>query len=276
MDNLGTVGDDLSELSSLLNRVAADLDHTAQLYRILGQFWHRVRNDLSGLKVALYLASQEAEGTGRSWGLVRERYDELERLVDRLHRFCRAQPVVPVRLPLALIFEERRRDWDSSLKARKRRLILEPAQEPTHARFDPGRLGQALDDFFAWRLDEAVPGSDLRIGWGVSHGTVAIDWRETVGIRNGARKSRAPRRTSREYPTDSPGSLALLSLPLLTQTVTLHGGRLTIGEAEGWRLRMEWPLNLTPLEETTHVDECRDGGLVQSLLADDRPLRPAG
>lgn len=279
MDAIASDGESATSLTALLNRVAADRGRSSQLYRLLGEFWHEVRNELNGLKVSLYLARSAGtnipSGTLEGLEVAQARYDEFELLVERLHKLCKGLPIVPMALPLNLFFEERRLRWESSLRARNRRLILEPADEKEFGQFDPGRLGCAFDDLFAWRLLAAEPGADLRIGWKMSVENVSVEWTEHPTLMGRPTKGgKGLSAIDPETPPRGSRPLALLSMPLLTQTIALHGGRVTPLVGRAWGLRVEWPRSIPNPSGLPHVEASRDAP-VGPGLAPDRPLRSA-
>ena len=226
-----------SDLSGRLLRIAADPDRTEHLHRVLGWYCHEVRNLLNSLKMSLYLARRSGDGPAAPrWADVEASYAELERFVDRLHQLCRPSPVTPVRLPLDLLFDERRASWAESLGARGCRLTLEPPDRPAVGAFDPSRLGPALDDLVAWRARRATPGTTLSVAWSLDPAATMLEtvWTESVPDSGSA----SPPVQGAVNGGDGP---SLLCLPLLTRIIALHGGTVDMDEQGGWRLLMRWP-----------------------------------
>jgi hypothetical protein len=226
-------------LPLLLGRIVSDPRRTSHLHGVLGWYCHESRNLLNSLKMSIYLAKRiggvPAVGP---WAGVEARYGEVERYIDRLHRLCRPVDLCPVRVPLDLLIEEKREVWSRDLSACGRGLELERPAEPALGSFDPSLLGAALDDLVAWRVQHGVPGSMLRVSWGVCTRDAEFDvrWSEAAGT--------GPSPPCADRPLRDPecgDALSLFSLPFLSRIVTLHGGTVESSEHDGWQLRMRWP-----------------------------------
>ena len=226
-------------LPLLLGRIVSDPRRTSHLHGVLGWYCHESRNLLNSVKMSIYLAKRTggvpAEGP---WADVEARYGEVERYIDRLHRLCRPLYLSPVRVPLDMLFEEKREAWSRELSACGRGLELERPAEPAVGSFDPSLLGAALDDLVAWRARRGAPGCTLRVSWGVCTHDAVFDvrWLEVAGT------APSPPRADRPISDPECGDvLSLFSLPFLNRIVTLHGGTVESSEHDGWQLRMRWP-----------------------------------
>lgn len=239
--------------ATALARVAADPDLTAGLYSMLGGFCHELRNLLNSLRMTLYIAqrSAEPEADRDVWDDVERRYRVVEQYVDRLQLIARPWTVTPVVLPLGTLFDDRRAAWSHLLAGRNRRLILSPPPDPGGVAFDPLRLGSGLDDLVAWRSWAGDPATDLRVRWAREGDAILVRWDEPP--------SKSPRRAgpARDAPTDvlsnpmEAEALANLIIPLLTRTMTSHGGTLETGGPGAWHLTLRWPLDARPTHQET-------------------------
>jgi hypothetical protein len=231
-----------SDLSALLVRIVVDPRRTEHLHGLLGWYCHETRNILNSLKMCIYLVKRENGGVAVG-GLadLEPRYGDLERFVDRLHQLCRPMPLCRVRAPFDLLIHERCMVWSQILGARGRRLRLKGPADPAMCSFDPTRLGTALDDLVAWRARCGRRDSDLFVSWGTdaARESIEVAWTETP-VDPGADRTRVSRS---DEESDVPEALAILSLPMLTRVVTLHGGTVEASERAGWQLRMRWPTN---------------------------------
>lgn len=223
-------------LSDVLRRVAANEGQARHLHEILGGYCHQSRNLLNCMNMSLYLARRGADPCAQSlWKEVERRYRGVEQFIDRLQSICRPMPVCVVRLPLSLLFEDRKGPWSEHLEAVGRRLLLEPPAEPAVGCFDPIRLGQALDDLVAWRVRVGNPDSGLRVRWTSNALGFQLQFDEPASDQPGTRGAFNPESRAESFDT--------LTVALLTRVMTLHGGRLEIPSTEGWRIELRWPLD---------------------------------
>jgi hypothetical protein len=239
------------ELTGLLTRIASDPALTCHLHRVLGPFCHECRNILHGLKLSLYLAGRKADPSEEGpWKEMEARYSTLETLIDRVQQISRPSPFQPVRLPLHLLFDDRRAVWDRELAASGRRLAFKPPAAPVVAVFDPCRLGRAFDDLVAWRARQGAPGSALTLSWFVNEDSICVEWSECAGSGQRDRQGRTGCPGSQSLPNagracepdaDGPDPLSLLALPLITRVASQHGGAVETDDRKGWRLGFRWP-----------------------------------
>jgi hypothetical protein len=236
------------DLAAIFGRIAADPERTGHLHRVLGPFCHESRNILNGIKMSLYLASR-CGGPARSFdpGELAKLYETLERYIDRIHQLCRPVRVQPVRLPLDLLFEERRVLWERQLEAARVRLVFEGPDTPLTVSLEPGLLGRALDDLVVWRARHAPQGGVATLSWQAERDSVLVQWSEHTP---GGEAAVTPGRSQSPTPTgsDAPDAvgldaLELFAIPILTRVVALHGGSLETADRDGWRLRVRWPID---------------------------------
>jgi hypothetical protein len=231
------------ELTASLVRVAADPAQVRSLHEILGSFCHQSRNLLNSVKLTLYLASRVRPcGTAGSWSSVEQRYRAVEAIFDRLQSICRPMVLTPLRASFAALVDDRRTAWISTMALRGRTLTFAPPAEDVVGEFDPIRLGEGLDAFVAWRAEVVPNGQPAHLAWCEEQGQFRLDWEESA---SGARTV-----------GDRVDSSTSLALPFLTRVISAHGGTLELGDGDGSRLTIRWPLTLP--------SGCRSGGQVSA------------
>lgn len=218
-------------IASSLLRLAVDPVHRACLYDALGGFCHQSRNVLNSLKLSLYLAKRAANpDLCARWHELEPYYHELEQFIEHLQFIIRPMELNCVCLPLCLLIEERAAKWSAAMKARGCGLELVPPPNRSNVKYDPSRLGQALDALVAWRADAERVSSTARLRWGVKQGSSELEWLEDSSGRA-------------DEPLDRPESLAL---PLLGRVVSAHGGTLSVDGRDGLRVCLRWPVDAKP------------------------------
>jgi len=215
-----------SRLTQRFAAIAADPEQVRHLHRVLGPYCHESRNLLNVLKLSLYLSRKDRADGARSGVLERigASYEELERVIDRLHQLCRPLPFRAVRLPIHLLCDERRPAWEATLGRSGRRLELLRPDSPVVGGFDPGRLGEALDDLVAWRASLGPSEPPVVMTWGQAEGMLRFECNDAATGR----------------PRSRVGDL--LAVPLVVRAAALHGGFVETEDTDrGWRLRLFWP-----------------------------------
>jgi hypothetical protein len=211
-----------------LIRVATDPVRRARLYDLLGGFCHQCRNHLNSLKLSLYLAGRRGPECERAaWSEHDARYRAVERVYDRLQQICRPMHLTPVRLPVALLWDEVFPAWTELFRPGGIALEPAPPTAPAAVDFDPVRLRPALDALAEWRA-ATPPSRRVRFAWDTDGGEFLVEWRESVATP-------APR---------AAGSADALALPLLARVLAAHGGTLEIAAASPFHLRLRWPVEV--------------------------------
>ncbi len=213
-------------------KLAQDPVQVAELYKLLGEFCHLVRNRLNSLQLCLYLASRaERTEDRRPWTELDRRYRESVRKVEQVQALCRPIRLSVTPMSLALLFHDREREWSSLLEARQSRLILRPPARDASGQFDPIRLVQALDHLVEWRADAVSRGTEIQLSWWGDG-----DWLEFLWDESRGQGSRETSKSARATPVES------LPLAILARIIAEHGGRLDVEtDRKGLRVRSRWP-----------------------------------
>ena len=217
-------------LATALLRIASDPARVTVLHDLLGGFCHQSRNVLNCMKLGFYLFKHGGDSR-ESEPLVRDlepHYLDIERLFDQLQTICRPMALAVVELPIDYLIDEHRGRWEASLSGRGRHLELSPSPVPSVARFDPTRLGQALDAFVEWRAEAGPAGRPVQLRWKTEDDQLCLDWEEPD----------APRLVPS---TPVCGRCESLALPLMARVVAAHGGRLSLDLLDGFRVGLRWP-----------------------------------
>ncbi len=223
------------ELTAALTRVAASPGRTRHLHEILGTYCHQARNVLNCLSMSLYLSRRGSGSDGLTvWTEVEAKYRAVEQFLDRVQSICRPMSLCAVRLPFSLLIEDRAKHWEGLLSAVQRRLILDPPVLPVVASFDPVRLGEAFEELVHWRVRVGPAGSVLRLRWAAVKDNLVVTWDELP-----ARLQPCESFAASALPDVGSG---LLTIPLLTRIVSLHGGTLEVFARRTWRIVLCWPL----------------------------------
>jgi hypothetical protein len=216
-----------------------DPERIERLRHLLRGFNHRCRNSLNGIKMSLYLSKRQWSGpTPPRWLELEQKYQEIERLFDRLQMIYRPLSVTMVQSPLGQLVAERLPSWRSWFTPTGRNLDVESPGQELSGDFDPMHLGLGLDAFVAWRADKGSGSGNPRLSWRIDAGFFEIAWSEGHSQSIG---------TSQEHespPTDetSPSSLIdCLALPLLGRIVSAHGGYQEITRDPAFGLKLRWP-----------------------------------
>jgi hypothetical protein len=205
--------------------------------RLLRQFSHRCRNSLSGIKLGLYLLKREAHDDSRSeWSDLGRRYDEIEKLFDRLDRIYQSASLTFVRSPLGPLFAERLPLWRSLYPDWAHTILLDPPEQDLAGDFDPSHLGLGLDSFVMWRA-ESGESREPRLAWRTTGAQFQITWQEAAE-RAENHPRRAPEAPLGFQPAACTDSLALL---LLARVAADHGGEFESLHDPALRVVIRWP-----------------------------------
>lgn len=217
-------------LASSLAKVVADPDTSESLYQILGTYCHQSRNVLHTMKLSLFLAQRSSPAAElKVWNELEREYLAVEHFFDQLQLVCRPMAVNPVRMPFALLVEDRLADWTSWLAANDQSLEVLAPEEPAIGDYDPARMALGLDAFVEWRRDAGRGGGSALLQWRVDAGYFHLDWTE-------------PDARDRDSPGECLVQPERLALPLLARVVNAHMGTLDCDVQDGLRLRLRWPL----------------------------------
>jgi hypothetical protein len=223
--------------------VAADPGRTDELYVVLGEFCHGVRDRLNALKISLYVANQGLPPAFQhSWSEIHEQYLGVEHFVDQFQTVFRPMSLSLLNATLGRLIDENREEWDRLIQSRGANLFWSrPKTEPTGA-FDPMRLTDALDRFVHWRAEQLQPGTMVYASWTTESDQYRFTWEErhTSASRPPATPSDAARQEHR---------CANMALPMLTRVMALHGGAVSIRSGDEYLLELRWPVTaLDPTE----------------------------
>jgi hypothetical protein len=218
-------------LAFSLLQVASDPAQLERLYLILRGFCHHCRNNLSSLKLGLYIARRsESPAEPKSWDELEHQCRMLELAFDRLQTFCRPINLAPVCLPFCALVKEKLSAWQEHFAAHGRSLELIRPSHAFEVRFDPSRLGHALDAIVEWRARAGQPGQPACLSWQAIDNHVLVHWHEPCV---------APQPEIEGEMETWPGAL---SLPLLARVAAAHGGTLDYSVQDGLHIRLRWPL----------------------------------
>jgi hypothetical protein len=223
--------DFMEDLAGELLRIVADSSKVEDLYRVLGEYCHLIRNRLNSLKLSMYLMRRTSPDPGAGhWPELEGRYRELEQFVERLQTICRPLRLATIPAALGLLIQERFPAWARWFEPKRITLELNPPREAAIGTFDPIRLAQGLDAFVSWRSRAASAGSIVQLSWWTTPGELALDWVEVAADPDRAGS-----------PDEEPDSG--LALPLLARVLSSHGGRLETDREGSARFRMWWPID---------------------------------
>lgn len=207
--------------------VVEDPARVALLYGHLREFCHDIRNRLGEYRIAAYIARRGCDNA-RSQAVLRRfdvRFEALLRFIDDVQLICR--PMVPRRTKVALggLLEEAHRDWEAELSRRERPLQWSAPQRLPEASLDTLLLGDALENFVAWRSRVGTPGTAVRSRWYAERDRIGMVWEEPA---------------CRSEPETS--TLPCLAPVVLARTLQAHGGSIRLDDREGFRLEIVLPI----------------------------------
>ena len=225
-------------LTDHLMGIASNPDLRQVIYEHMGEYCHQCRNRLNSLKLCLYLAKRQAQSACPSvLASLEQRYAALERSIDLIQTLCRPMAVSLSLLGLDLLIQDRLPHWQRLAVDRDVEIACVPPEVRAMARFDPDRMGQALDCLVDWRIAQLEPGSTARMTWRVDRGEARMIWEEEANSFGDP-----------VGPTDPTHSWAL---PLITRVVEAHGGDVRLGEPTSRTVEIAWPIGPKPANPTT-------------------------
>jgi hypothetical protein len=230
------------ELTCSALRQVDDPERAERLRHLLSGFNHRCRNSLNGIKMSLYLSNRQWKGAAPpSWVEIEQKYQEMERLFDRLQVIYRPLSMTMVRSPLGQLVDERLPSWRSWFTRSGRTLEIEPPCQEVPGDFDPIHLGHALDAFVGWRADHGSSPGNPRLRWRIDAGFFEVAWIEGNSDQTCGPNHKPETRHIRET-TNPSSAFDCLSLPLLARIVAAHGGcQETMRDPAAFRLKLRWP-----------------------------------
>jgi hypothetical protein len=227
-------------LSDVLLHLVRHERQIAHLRDGLGDFSHRCRNLLNGMKISLYfLRKGGVQSLPPWWGEIEDGYRGLEGLFDTLQRIYRPMPLTTIRAEFGSLVRDRERTWTSMFGRGGQGLVLVPPKTEEAGHFDPNCLGTALDAFVHWRAHAGAHGRGARLHWRTVDGHVLVAWEEPAPSGGGERADLA---AGERWMSTGPCSTEELSLPLLARVMTAHGGVLRWTREPEFQVRLRWPL----------------------------------
>ena len=207
--------------TGILSQIAGDPSQVAALHGAVGDFCHLLRNRLHTLQMSLYLARRDARGGGGSWDELDRQYRATEEVVELFQLVCRPMRLAPITVGLDLVLREFESRWSPRFAEQGLRFSTKIERLDGPSRLDPSAVAKGLDALAAWRLERAAPGREFLLAGRVAEGISRIEWREDGPA-----------------PGDPDGDLPLAAL---ARVASEHGGAMTEPDADGWRVRLEWP-----------------------------------
>lgn len=216
-------------LSDHLMEIAQNSTVRHAVYEHLGEYCHQVRNRLNSLKLCLYLAKRNAcESSSPEIHSLESGYASLERTVDLIQTLCRPMPISLALLGIDLLIDDRRPIWTRHAAELDVEVECLPPSDRAVAKFDPDRMGHALDVLVRWRLAELGPGSSARLTWRIDRGRALVTWQEMANP------------STLSHPRYEPSHV--WALPLITRIAEGHWGVVRILPGDRWRLDLDWPV----------------------------------
>jgi len=222
---------DCQGVARALMAVAADPSRTDELYGVLGEFCHGVRDHLNALKISLYVANQSPDAEfARSWREVHEQYLGVEQFVDQFQTVFRPMSLNLMSVSLGRLLEENRETWERLVQGKGATLVLSRPKTDRVGTFDPMRLADALERFMHWRATEIVPGTVVHLSWATEGDLFRIAWEERAADG------------STERPPGDKCRVGIMALPMLARVMALHGGVLSVRPGDGCAVELRWPI----------------------------------
>jgi hypothetical protein len=227
-------------LSGSLFRIVQDERKIKQLRHELGNFSHRCRNVLSGMKMSLYLLRRQVPGSLPGWWEnIEQNYRGIEQLLDELQSIYRPMPLTLVRAPFRSLVRDRESSWRDWFARGRVALEISPPAEEIAGDLDPMCLRMGCDAFLGWRAAALQPGHVGRLFWQTADDWLHACWQESPGV------ARAPETVLDSLAKDrstQPTGRWMLALPLLARVVKAHGGSVQWTRFPAFEVRFGWPL----------------------------------
>lgn len=220
------------DLYGHLMQIAGDHAMRDELSRMMGDYCHQCRNRLNSLKLSIYLARKQGNGSSlSSWSSIESDYKALEDQVERLQAICRPIPIAPVLIDFALLIDDRSSSWRDALSRHGRGLRVDPPMQRCDVCFDVDRVGTAFDALVHWRASrppaDGSRSETVLLAWGREGDDFVIRWTERLSDDR-----------------QSPDAVDAWSLPILSRVVSEHGGSVEIVDQPGWMLIARWPARI--------------------------------
>jgi hypothetical protein len=222
---------DCQGVARALMAIAADPGRTDELYGVLGEFCHGIRDRLNALKISLYVVNQSVSAEqGRCWQEVHEQYLGVEQFVDHFQTVFRPMSLNLMSVSLGRLLEENRDAWEGLIRSRGAKVFWSRPKTDPAGTFDPMRLIDALDRFVQSRVAELLPGTLVHVSWFSEDGQFRFSWEE----RNPpVAADQPPREECRN---------SMMALPMLARVMALHGGAVTARSCNGCSIELRWPM----------------------------------
>ena len=236
---------DCQGVARALMAVAADPSRTDELYGVLGEFCHGIRDRLNALKISLYVANQSrAPEYGRSWAEIHEQYLEVEQFVDQFQTVFRPMSLSLLSVALGRMIDENRERWERLMQSKGVNLFWSRPKNDPIGTFDAMRLTDALDRFIHCRAEHLPTGTMVAVSWTTEGDRYRLSWEERPPAKSRPNPATPP---DAECPT---GNMALL---VLVRVMALHGGIVSVRSGEGCGLELRWPITVREAAEASRA-----------------------
>jgi hypothetical protein len=250
---------DCQGVARALMAVAADPNRTDELYEVLGEFCHGVRDRLNALKISLYVANQSlGPEFERSWQEIHDQYLVVEHFVDQFQTVFRPMSLNLMSVSLGRLIDENRDHWERLVHNKGANLFWSRPKADPEGRFDPMRLTDALERFVSGRTEEMLAGTMVHVSWTAEGDRFRFSWDE---------KTPAVSRTHASGLLADGYRLGNLVLPMLARVMALHGGVASIRSGDEFGMELRWPMIARDGSESPRTETALDGA---SLVARER------
>jgi hypothetical protein len=222
---------DCQGVARALMAMAADPSRTDELYSVLGEFCHGIRDRLNALKISLYVVNQSVGAErGQCWQDVHEQYLGVEHFVDQFQTVFRPMSLNLMNVSLGRLLDENRDAWEALVRSRGANLFWSRPKTDPVGTFDPMRLIDALERFVQCRAAELAPGTLVHVSWSSEDGQFRLTWDE-----------RKPAVALGQPPHEECRN-GIMALPMLARVMALHGGTIAARSRDGCGIDLRWPL----------------------------------